>query len=237
MKLLQRVKTAIAEFGFAPGCLYLADRALSRIGGGVYWYRLTAQPVAARSQLGTRGSTIDVRQVGGSDPELLQMLKDRRVVEYRVAQNAICFGAFKATQMIGYLWLCLGPYQEDEVRCIFTPSPPGRAVWDFDIYFLPEHRLGLGFLRLWDEANRFLRGQGVAWSMSRISGFKSHSLASHAKLGARSVGSALFIRIGKVQLAFATVPPHVHFSLSPKHRPEYVIGAPQLGENEPLSAV
>jgi hypothetical protein len=150
----------------------------------------------------------------------------QEMIEYRSRHNAICLGAFKDEQMIGYIWLCLGPYQEDEVRCRFVPASRNRASWDFDVYLVPEFRAGLGFLRLWDEANRLLRDAGVSWSISRISALNPHSLASHARLGAQPCGSALFIRIGPAQLTFASLHPYLCFSYGSKWLPELVVRAP-----------
>src|SRR3546814_8885793 len=58
-------------------------------------------------------------------------------------------------------------------------------------------RSGPAFGRLWDEANAFLRQQGVACSWSRISAFNPASLASHARLGARIAGRSEERRVGK----------------------------------------
>ena len=92
------------------------------------------------------------------------------------------------------------------------PGPAGQAAWDFDVYVDPEHRSGLGFARLWDEANGWLRRRGVAFSWSRISAFNPGSLASHARLGARVAGKATFFRLGPCQLMIASLPPYFHIS-------------------------
>src|SRR3546814_8400271 len=102
-----------------------------------------------------------------------------RSLAYRAAQGAVCLGAFKNDAIIGCLWLCLSSYVEDEVRCRYQPAPAGEASWDFDVYVVPAQRSGPAFGRLRDEANAFLRQQGVACSWSRISAFNPASLASH----------------------------------------------------------
>lgn len=227
MNLLRKLGKAVKELGFAHAGIYLMDRGLAGLGGNVRLYRIVAQPVPAHSLLtGTRGQTISVRQVSPDDPGLNEMPLDRRVVDYRMGQNALCLGAFKGAHMIGCLWLCLGPYQEDEVRCRFIPVPLGKTSWDFDVYLLPEYRLGLGFARLWDEANRLLRERGIAWSISRISVLNLGSLAAHARLGARVLGTTLFLRIGRMQLAIASLSPRIHLSFSAHRNPEFVVRAP-----------
>lgn len=154
-----------------------------------------------------------IRQVDAKDPVLLSLPLEQRVLAYRAEQGAICFGAFKEGQIIGCLWLCLASYEEDEVRCRYQPAPPDKTSWDFDVYLRPEHRSGLGFARLWDEANDFLRRRGVAVSWSRISAFNPSSIASHARLGAKVVGNATFLQLGPCQLMMASMPPYVHLSV------------------------
>ena len=227
MTFLKKLSAAVKEFGIAHACVYMVDRSLNRLGGRVLLYRIVAQPVLGQALLGqTRGQTITVRQVSADDNALKQMPLDRRVIDYRAEQNAVCLGAFQGGQMIGCLWLCLGPYLEDEVRCRFVPVPLGKAAWDFDIYLLPEHRVGLAFARLWDEANRFLRERGIACSMSRISALNRRSLAAHARLGARTVGTAFFLRIGQMQLTLASLSPNFHLSLSARQIPDFLVRAP-----------
>jgi hypothetical protein len=149
------------------------------------------------------------------------------VLAHRLEQEAICLGAFKAGRMIGAIWLCLDGYEEDEVRAQFVPLPKGSAAWDFDVYVAPDHRGGLGFLRLWDEANAYLRARGVAWSLSRISAFNWASLGSHQRLSAQRLGRALFVRLGGWQISFATCRPHVYFSIGKNKRPVFRIVAPE----------
>lgn len=224
---LGKMRAAVSEFGPATACVYLAQRALERWGWGLYLYHFVAQPVRADAWLPpSRGQSIGVRLVDSKDPVLKEMPLDDKVIEYRATQNAVCLGAFKDGRMIGCLWLCLGPYREDEVRCNFVPSPSGRAAWDFDVYLRPEHRLGLGFTRLWDEANRFLRARNIRWSISRISVFNRSSLTSHAKLGARRIGSALFLRRRKLQLMLASLPPYLHLSLGGSRLPAIALHVP-----------
>jgi hypothetical protein len=219
-------------FGGLNGTLYLVHRVLDRFGGALHRYEFVAQPVAPRPLLsGARGRSIEVRPVAADDPALRQMPLTPDVIARRAGQGAVCFGAFKGEEMLGCLWLCLGPYEEDEVRCRFVPSPAGRACWDFDVYLRPEHRLGLGFARLWDAANAYLRERGIEWSVSRISAFNPRSLAAHSRLGIRRLGSAVFFRLGRVQLTLSSLPPKAHFSLGPNRIPVFMLDAsPPAGE-------
>lgn len=213
---VRKLRNLLREQGPVGALCYVVHRLGPKSGGlvSLHRYLFVAQPVPGGALLPPRrGRSIAVRRVDSQDPVLLGLPLDDRVLAYRAGQGAICFGAFKDGEIIGCLWLCLSPYEEDEVRCRYEPMPPGRSAWDFDVYLKPEHRSGLGFARLWDAANEFLRGQGVACSWSRISAFNPGSLASHARLGARVVGRATFLRVGPCQLMVASVPPHGHLSL------------------------
>jgi hypothetical protein len=226
MRSLQKFKSAAAAFGGVNAALYAIHRSLNRFGGALHRYEFVAQPVASHALLtGARGRSIAVRLVDADDPVLSQLPLTPEVIARRAAQGAVCFGAFKGEEMIGCLWLCLGTYEEDEVRCRFVPAPVGRASWDFDVYLRPDQRLGPGFARLWDEGNAYLRERGIRWSVSRISAFNPRSLAAHARLGTRGIGSAIFLCLGRVQFALSSVPPYVYFSRGPGQVPLFVLDA------------
>jgi len=227
MSYFGKLASAVHEFGLGNACIYFADRVLAQVGGGVYRYQFVAQPVPTRPMLPAgRGQSVAVRLVSGDDPALLQLPLDRKVLAFRKSQGCICFGAFDEGKIIGCLWLSLGPYVEDEVRCRFVPSPAGKCAWDFDVYLSPEHRLGFGFARLWDEANGFLRRHGMIWSMSRISALNRSSLAAHARLGAKPIGTAIFVRLGRGQLAIASKFPWINLSFGTASVPEFVLWPP-----------
>jgi hypothetical protein len=144
---------------------------------------------------------------------------------YRFSQGAVCLAALNGGDCIGFLWISFGPYLEDEVRCRYIPLPQGEAAWDFDVYVYPEHRNSLVFLRLWDEANRYLAARGVRWSLSRISAFNPGSMASHARMGTRRIGSAVFLSIGPLQVSMATVTPRFFLSWKPDRIPSFALSA------------
>lgn len=220
--MIVKLKNLVRELGLVGSVCYVAQRILAKSGGmlALHRYLLVAQPIPDKALLPPhRGRSIAIRRMEARDPALLSLPLDDRVIAYRAGQDAVCFGAFRQEEIIGCLWLCLAPYEEDEVRCRYEPVPQARAAWDFDVYLKPKHRSGLGFARLWDEANAFLRQRGVAVSWSRISAFNPASIASHARLGAKVVGTATFLRFGPCQFMFASMPPYVHVSLSKAARP------------------
>ena len=165
------------------------------------------------------------------DPALSHLLLTSDVLRFRFDQDAVCFGAFREGTIVGCLWLCLGGYHEDEVRCRYDLRPEGKAAWDFDVYVIPEARGGFAFMRLWDEANAYLRKLGVGWSLSRISAFNPGSLAVHGNLGACRIGSALFFRTGDLQLGFYSFKPYFNFTGSPDRIPRLVLVAPSSDQS------
>jgi hypothetical protein len=223
MSFSHKLRTVFDEFG-AKAPLYLLSRVCEGTPFGLYAYRLVAQPIAPKPLLPpARGRSIEIRLMERGDPALAGLPLTSAVLDYRFGQRAVCFGAFKGGAIIGCLWLCLGPYLEDEVRCRFVPRD---ASWDFDVYLHPEHRVGFGFARLWDEANAYLRARGLAWSISRISVLNTKSLAAHDKLGIRRLGTAVFVKLGALQVMLATLAPFIHLSLSPSSAPTLVLRAP-----------
>jgi hypothetical protein len=104
--------------------------------------------------------------------------------------------------------------------------PEGKTAWDFDVYIVSRYRLGVGFLCLWDEANKYLKARGIQWTMSRISAFNAVSVASHRRLGAKVVGQAVFVVLGPCQLAFTTTFPFIQLSICARHRPKIRVYPP-----------
>jgi hypothetical protein len=197
-------------------------------------YYFVAQPVARVSLLPAgRGRKILVRLIDESHAVTSCFPRPREIIQIRFRQGAKCLVAFKDDQFVGYLWLLAATYQEDEVRASFSPLPSGQAVWDFDVYVKPEHRIGLTFPRMWDEANRYLADQGVRWSCSRIDAFNAGSLNSHARLGTKTLGSALFLCAGKWQAMISTVGPYFHFSTNAGSFPAFRLDTSKPGKQNP----
>ena len=126
------------------------------------------------------------------------------VIKSRFDQQSRCLGAFIKDQLVGCLWYVETRYREDEVRCDFVFSDHVDCVWDYDVYVDPQYRIGFVFLRLWDDANDVLYQSGYRWSLSRISGFNLDSVRAHARLGAKDIGGATFLTLGKRQWCWST---------------------------------
>jgi hypothetical protein len=117
-------------------------------------------------------------------------------------------------------------YREDEVRCTFRLPDPAHSVFDFDLYVLPNHRAGIGFLAVWQGFNIYQRQRGVDMSYSRMTRFNLPSRRAHARLGARCVGRLLVLRIGLLELTLATMHPFVAMTWRADKRIEIRLPAP-----------
>lgn len=221
------IAITMGQLGWLNGCLYGLSRILAALSGGrvrVHKYYFVSQPVPKTSWLpGRRGQGFEVRQVEEVDPLVRQFPRPARAAPFRFNQGAVCFAALRDGRFAGFLWLTLGPYQEDEVRCRYVPLPARESAWDFDVYVEPEHRNGVVFLKLWDEANRFLAAREIRWSLSRISAFNAGSILSHARMQASRIGTATFLCIGSWQIAASTASPHLHVSTREASFPTYVL--------------
>lgn len=234
--LTGRLRATLDELGGPTAVLYWISRLLPRLrmGWRLCRYVLVLQPVPDRPLLKPhRGRSIAVERLERDDPRLADLPLTPDVLDYRFGMDALCLGAVKDGRVIGCLWLCLGPYDEDEVHCRYLREPEGAASWDFDVYVHPDHRAGFAFGRLWDAANALLRERGASWSASRISAFNMASLKSHAALGARPVGRATFLRIGpRLQVMVSDLSPRLHVSWRPDRPPHLVIPCPAVAPKE-----
>lgn len=226
----QKLRQHIAEFGILDAGLYLLGRLLrkSPLPVVISKFYIVAQPVSAEPLVPERrGRNISVRQVmpderhGSAHP----CPRPAQVIARRYAQSAICYGAFKGEAFAGCIWLVADRYREDVVRCVFE-IPDGNCIWDFDAFVDPQYRLSPVFLKLWDCAYEWMRQHGRGWSLSRISAFNRDSLNVHGRMGAITVGSATFLAVGRAQIAFSTLAPHLHLSLNDDQVPVYAVHAP-----------
>jgi hypothetical protein len=213
---VQRLTDPFKEYGFLAGLVYSIDRIFLRLTPALrlYFYELMVQPILDKPLLPERlAKHLEIREIKRGDPEVELMPARPEIKESRFKQNAICLGAFNKGQFVGYIWFCFNAYEEDEVRCTFVLTPPGESVFDFDLYIFPEHRMGLGFVGIWNGANRFLRSRGIKFSFSRLTRFNLASRRAHQHLGWKRVGSAVFLQAWRVEFMMATIFPYVHVSM------------------------
>jgi hypothetical protein len=237
-QLKNHLSHMLKQWGWFNFILFALNRLLFNLTNGsirFYRYHVVAQPVQKASLLPSgRGKKIEIRLIGEQDEIIREFPRPAAKIRERFEHGAKCLVAFKEKQFIGFLWLLLDSYQEDEVRARYSPLPKGQAAWDFDVYVVPDSRLGLTFLRLWDEANRFLRENNILWSCSRISAFNTESLGAHARLGAIFLGSAIFFYVGRWQMTLASLSPYFHLSSSSSSFPEFRLDTQGLGEARPV---
>ncbi len=231
-RMYRKIRQTVRDVGALAAFCYAIDR----IGTGMrsrmrlHYYLLVSQPVPDRPLVPEGlGRTFEIREIRRGDAALEAMPVPRDVLASRFLQPTVCLGVFKESRLAAYLWLCLGAYDEDEVRCRFVPRHESSVCWDFDVFVFPEYRGGIAFARLWDAANEFLRRRDVAHTFSRVSAYNASSRRSHAGLGARIIGRAWFLVIRQFQLALSTLPPFVHVSLRRSSKPTIRLQADAAG--------
>lgn len=227
---LTRFREIVATIGIWNACLYATSRVFERVSNGrvrILKYYFTAQAVSApATAVDARRGSFNLEFVGPEWAVFRDVDRPAAVIAARFAQGARCLAATdRDAKFAGFLWFVIGSYMEDEVRARFDPGPVGRAAWDFDVSIVPRYRMGRLFGYLWERASAELAACGVGYSMSRISAFNGPSLASHRRLGARVVGQASFVCVGRVQLMISTVAPKWHLSWQEKQRPVLAISA------------
>jgi len=231
----ERIVSTLREFGLWTGLLYAVDRGLSRLSPQcrLFAYDLMVQPVPQDPSTPRRGSRLQTRELQPTAVELLSMPIRREVLQSRLQQGATCLGAFRGEEMIGYMWFCWRPYEEDEARCTYVFDPAAGAVFDFDLYLFPEHRMGMGFMALWNGANAYLRGRGVRATFSRVTRFNLASHRAHRHLGARRVGQAYFLQLGRFQGMVSSLAPYVHLSMRSNKRARLRLNEKPLSAAKP----
>lgn len=216
-QMLEKLTSPFKEFGPFGGLIYLIDQMLSSISPKLrlYYYELMIQPIPSAPLLPERiTKSLEFRQISQQDPDMAHIHIPAEIIEYRFAQGAICLGAYKQQEMIGYIWFSFDTYEEDEVRCTFVLQPSKESVFDFDLYLYPKYRLGFGFVSLWDGASGLLRDRGIRYTYSRLSRFNTESRRAHEHLGWKCVGRCVFLKTWNAELMFATLFPYVHFGVS-----------------------
>jgi len=219
--MLRRVVGPFKEFGLFAGALYVADRLLRSLSPalGLYVYELMVQPITGKALLPPNlTKNLQFAEIGRGHPDILLMPAREDIKAQRFEQGARCLGVYRKGGLIGYIWFSFDRYEEDEVRCTYELADAARSVFDFDLYVLPEHRMGIGFMAIWHGANAYLRERGVQYTFSRLTRFNLASRRSHAHLGWRLAGRALFLKAWAFEAMLATVSPYVALTWSRRVR-------------------
>lgn len=224
-----RVVGPFKEFGFAAGTLYVLGRVLHKVSPrlGLFVYELMVQPITGKPLLpSSRTRDLTFVEIVRGDDDVALMPARTEIKVSRFEQGARCLGIYRKGAFVGYIWLCFGRYDEDEVRCTYELAAPECSVFDFDLYVFPEYRMGTAFMAIWHAANEFLYERGVQFTFSRMTRFNLASRRSHARLGARCVGRALFLRAWAVELMLATVYPYLAITWAPSQRARLRLAPP-----------
>ncbi|MDP1534625.1 MAG: hypothetical protein Q8L92_13715, partial [Rubrivivax sp.] len=169
--MLRRVLGPFKEFGLVAGVLYLIDRMLRSVSPrlGLFVYELMVQPIASKPMLPANlTKNLRFAEIGRGDPELALMPAREDIKAARFDQGARCLGTYRKDKLIGYIWFSFGHHEEDEVRCDYELTAREQSVFDFDLYVLPEHRMGIAFMAIWHGANEYLHQRGIRYTFSRL---------------------------------------------------------------------
>ena len=201
--------STIQMLGLAGLLSYAAARFAARAGMlGYNRYSLVAVPVEGMPEM-PRGFRVELLDANALLHHRIDVSAD--VQAARFAQGMVCLGAFNAKhELVGVNWIGCGPFVEDEVHVRF--SVPADAGWDTGLWVRPEYRLGRGFAALWAGTAEWLRGQGRAWSMSRIADYNLPSILSHKRMAAVTIGHVTVVRLFKWQWMAAGQPRIVRLS-------------------------
>ena len=229
-RVLSFIKESVASLGFGNGLLVAIARALDQATGGrcrLFKYYFVAQPVPAQpAATNSRSSQTRIFMASPGEGIIKRLPRPPEIIARRFADGSVCFVAARAETLVGFLWIKREAYREDEVRCHYVLQPAATLAWDFDAYVDPQFRMTRAFAQLWEAANAFLREQGCQWSISRISAFNAASLAAHKRLGTVHLHTAIFLVVGRVQLAAFSCYPYVHLGLRSDSFPQLVLGPP-----------
>ncbi len=227
-----RIASALADYGFVNSVLYGLHRFLQRLAPANIVERLyiVAQPVPAGPGPGVRrGQQIEIRTITAGDPAIRTFTRTPGELADRFAQGAVCLGAFRGDELLGWLWFATGAFQDYTYPVTFTLHPAHCVAWDFDVYVRPEARFSAAFARLWEAAFTQLRSQGINQTLSAISAYNPASMRAHHRLGTVTLGSIFVLRTGKLQAVWsATFRPHSQWSSRPGFRAKLSIKAPLI---------
>jgi hypothetical protein len=176
---------------------------------GILAYDFVVQPVTNKPLLpGSLAKDIVARELTAEDPILELMPAPAEVKAARFRSGATALGVFRREAFIGYVWLTLREYREDDARLHYV-LPDESTVFDFDLNVLPEYRGGIAFAAVWHCTYKHLLERGATTTVSRISRSNVPSFNAHARLGARRIGTAVVVQVGRFECAFSTTYPFV----------------------------
>jgi hypothetical protein len=222
MNLLDHVRNDVRAMGPWAAFAYYIDSFLLRSTRGlvrIVSYHIYSQPVPNESIVRDAGSAVKFERLSRDDPRCEQLPRPLAKINARFDAGSECLAAFSSDRLLGCIWLHQGPYQEDEVDCVFEPLPSARCVWDFDVFVHPSQRLGRLFARLWEYAFSDLRARAIVATVSRVALSNANSIRAHERLGATRLATLVFLRVGKLQVLGSSLRPWVSISVGRWRQP------------------
>ena len=165
---------------------------------------VVGQPVPTETpDSSARARSIVIRELARNDISLQSFERGPGEIAERFDQGAVCLGAFRKDELIGWLWFVQNGFRDRTYPLRVVLEPRGVLTWDFDVYVRPDARLSLAFARLWEAAFDIYRQKRIVESLSVISGANPASLRAHRRLGIRELGTVLIARIGRITMVFS----------------------------------
>jgi hypothetical protein len=228
----RKLVSPFKDFGFSAGTLYALDRVLRCISPrfGLLVYELMVQPITGKPMLPANlAKNLKFIEIGRGHPDIDLMPARADIKESRFDQGAVCLGVYRKDKLIGYVWFCFRTYEEDEVRCTYELAEPAHSVFDFDLYVMPEYRMGIGFMAIWHGANVYLHERGIKYTFSRLTRFNLASRRSHAHLGWECAARAVFLQAWRIEAMLASVFPYIAMTWAPSQRTRLRLAPDVLG--------
>lgn len=228
--MLDKIRSLVADIGVMPAAVYSINRLFGMLTKGGMKIELCyfiTQPVLNERLIPERlRGTFDVRPVRARDLKGLEIPLTIDLLENRNKKGIVCLGIYEQDSLIGYHCFSFGTHDDELYRVRFDVGPKGEAVWDFDIFILPEFRGGLGFAILWDGVFEYLRDRKINWLTSYIAATNTASLRSHNRMGSFALGKVIFIQAWMLQIVFSTRFPRFHASLTDLRKPKFYLAPP-----------
>lgn len=225
--MFSRLSKLHKELGTIDTLVHVSNKTLegiTRPNPLIWKYYITKQPVTNSPLILGKKGDIQIHECQKFAPECYELGRPNHIIDRRFEQGGRCFIARRKGEIAGYLWINVGKYIEDEVRCTYHLHPPENSAWDYDVFVFPKHRLSFTFPRLWEHVNQVLESQGITNSYSRVSYSNTNSLKSHKKLGSQIMGAIYFLNLRKLQIAVSLqFSPHIAISTKENSSPGFFI--------------